>query len=118
MARPTKYNKEMQAKAEEYVSGGFRDNGNVIPSIEGLSSYLGVTRTTLRNWGDSNAEFLTTLGQIERDQKNITLNEGLKGEFNATIAKLVLANHGMHDKQDVKQEGDLIIKLDGKLAGV
>lgn len=103
----------MQAKADEYVAGGFRDNGSVIPSIEGLAMHLGTVRRTLYDWRDKgHVDFLHTLDSIEEKQKNITLNEGLKGEFNATIAKLVLANHGMHDKQDTTSTVNLSVEGD------
>ena len=115
--RPTKYNKDMQAKADSYLFC-YQDCGDVIPSVEGLSEYLDVSRSTIYLWGDAYEQLSDTLARIEAKQKNVTLNNGLKGDFNATIAKLVLANHGMHDKQDVKQEGDLNLVVNGKLADV
>lgn len=114
--QPTKYNKDMQAKAELYLNDGYLDSGNVIPSAEGLAIYLSVAVRTLDNWGEKHAVFLRTLRDIQSKQKNVTLNSGLTGDFNSTIAKLVLANHGMHDKQDVNQTGDLILHVDGKAA--
>ena len=33
------------------------------------------------------------------------LNKGLAGEFNATIAKLLLANHGYSDRQQHEVSG-------------
>ena len=116
--QPTKYNASMQLKADEYVCGGFRDGGDVIPTLEGMAQYLGVSRKTLFNWSESHDEFLHSLDACNAEQKKVTLNLGLTGDFNATIAKLVLANQGMHDKQDVKQEGDLVLQIGGKVAKV
>ena len=117
MARPTKYNKEMQAKADTYLFC-YQDCGDVIPSIEGLAEYLGLSRRVLYLWKDSHDEFMHTLERIEEKQKSVTLNSGLKGDFNATIAKLVLANHGMSDKQEIKTEGNVNVMIDGTLAKV
>ncbi len=102
--QPTKYNKDMQALADDYVAN-YADAGDVIPSVEGLADYLDLARQTLYNWSEKHTEFLDTLDRIEQKQKKVTLNNGLTGDFNATIAKLVLANHGMHDKQDNQLTG-------------
>lgn len=112
MGRPSKYNKDMQARAELYLADGFRDNGKVIPSAEGLAKYLGVASSTVYLWGEEHALFSETLEAIQAEQKEITLNEGLKGEFNATIAKLVLANHGMHDKADTTTTMNVTVEQD------
>lgn len=102
----SKLTPEMAAKAKEYINDYMYD-GDVIPSIEGLSFYLDVSRKTIYNWRDGeNADLiLHTLDAIESKQKSLSLNKGISGEFNSTIAKLVLANHGMHDKQDSTHSG-------------
>lgn len=126
--QPTKYNKDMQAKAELYLEGVEREwvdkhdipqrsvkygsAQNVIPSAEGLAIELKVSTKTLYNWGERHSVFLHTLEAIQEKQKNVTLNSGLTGVFNATIAKLVLANHGMHDKQDTAHSGEVKQKVD------
>jgi len=128
MARPTKYNKAMQAKADEYLEGNIRtwinndnkeceeifygDHRNVIPSTEGLAINLGVSTRVLYDWRDVHESFLHTLEGIQEKQKNVTLNSGLTGDFNATIAKLVLANHGMHDKQDTNHVMNVTLESD------
>ncbi len=112
--RPTKYNADMQAKAEHYLAEGYLDGGYVIPSVEGLARTLGVLTQTCRDWGERNPEFSTTLGNIKQKQKELTLNSGLTGDFNSTIAKLVLANHGMHDKVDQRQEVNVTLEGDSE----
>lgn len=99
--RPTKYNSEAQAKADKYVDGGFTEKDDVVPSRAGLCLYLNVDRETLTNWGKVYPEFFGTLERLRSMQEHITLNGGLKGNFNSTIAKLLLANHGYSDKQAV-----------------
>lgn len=101
--RPTEYNEEVLKKAQDYVKH-YVTNGDVIPSIAGLAVHLGVAKNTLYNWAkeEKNIEFMHTLEEIAYRQENVTLNSGLKGVFNSTISKLVLANHGYHDKQQIE----------------
>ena len=102
--RPTDYNDETVLKVEKYLS----ECPDVLPSIVGLAIYLKTTRKTIYNWSkvEGREAFLHTLDKIEDAQHNIALNNGITGEFNATITKLVLANHGYHDKS----ESDITIK--------
>lgn len=106
MGRPKKYNEEVQGEADYYVDN-YAEFGDAIPSIEGLAEHLGVCRTTLYSWKDEivSDEYLYTLERIASKQKRVTLNKGLTGDFSSVIAKLVLANHGMHDKQDSTLSG-------------
>lgn len=96
--RPTDYNDETVAKVEEYLS----DCPDVIPSVVGLAVHLGTTSKTIYNWSkiEGREDFLHTLEKIQDAQHSTALNKGLSGEFNATITKLVLANHGYHDKTE------------------
>ena len=57
------------------------------------------------------SEFLDTLELIKSRQEVELINKGLKGEFNASIAKLMLANHGYSEKQtlDHQSQGSSII---------
>ena len=99
--RPTSYSSEMQEKAESYITGGYLDEGEVVPSRAGMSVYLNVSRETLTNWGRANKEFLGTLEQLSAIQERISLNKGLTGDFNSAIVKLLLANHGYSDRQNI-----------------
>lgn len=96
--RPTEYNADIQAKAEAYAEGGYEACNDVVPSYAGLASYLRVSRQTLYNWGDKNPEFMDTLKDIESEQEKLALSGGLRGDYNPTITKLLLANHGYSDK--------------------
>lgn len=96
--RPTKYNARMQKLADEYVDGYYIERGDGVPSVAGLARYLDVTRQTLWHWGEQSDQFLTTLGNIESEQHRIALGKGITGEYNSTICKLVLANHGYSER--------------------
>ena len=96
--RPTKYNKAMQDKADAYVNGGFSACGDPVPTVAGLACELGVTRRTIHNWAAEHGQFLHTLEACNQTQERVALAGGLRNELNATIVKLLLANHGYSDK--------------------
>jgi hypothetical protein len=100
--RPTKYNQEIIDASNHYLEN-FKENGDVIPSIEGLSEHLDVSRTCLYEWQkhEDKEEFSYILAKILVKQARILINSGLKGDFNAAIAKLALGKHGYSDKQDL-----------------
>lgn len=100
VGRPTKYNDELQGHADRYVFD-FNEQGDVIPSQAGLCCWLGISRSTLFEWSKVYPDFSSTLDAIQSKQETMTLNKALVGEFNSTIAKLVLANHGYSDKQEI-----------------
>jgi len=105
--RPTKYNKAILEKANEYLNG---DSEDVVLSAVGLACYLNVTKSTVYLWGDEHKEFSDTLGKVQGLQERQLVNNGVTGDWNSTITKLMLANHGYHEKQDIKQSGELEIK--------
>lgn len=95
--RPTKYNEAMQAKAEKYL----KEYQTAIPSKQGLALYLKVSDVTIDTWETKHPDFLGTLQTIKHIQFVKALDGGLTGEYNSTIAKLVLHNHGLSDKTEV-----------------
>ena len=101
---PTKYNKEMLSEALHYIETFDSDDDDVVPTYEGLSLRLGVCTTTIENWGKAHKPFLGALSKMKSKQKKILFNLGLTGEFNSTIAKLILsANHGVNEKTEQDQ---------------
>ena len=105
--RPTLYSEEMLQRAEEYIdrfSSNVVDKEadatrlEVIPSVAGLSLYLGVNRSTVYEWGRVHEKFSHTLERLNALQEASLLSGGLQGRFNANIAKLALANHNYSDK--------------------
>lgn len=112
--RSTKYNDEVLAKTKDYLHN-YEKYDHLFPSIVGLSSVLGIAKSTISSWkhDDDKQEFSDTLEQI-KDQQHLTLlNKGLTGEFNASITKLMLHNFGYSDKQKIQsdQSDMLVVKL-------
>lgn len=100
MGRPTLYNEGMINKAEKYQKDHLEE-GDHVPSIEGLALFLGVQKKTLYNWADEHEEFLHTLEKVKLRQAKMLINGGLIGDYNSTITKLMLHNHGYSDKQEI-----------------
>lgn len=73
-----------------------------LPTIEDFAVFLGVSKVSLYTWEKENPEFLNALDKIRAEQQRRLLQSGLSGDYNSTIAKLVLsANHGMREKSDL-----------------
>ncbi|CAQ85207.1 MULTISPECIES: DNA-packaging protein [Photorhabdus] len=98
---PTKLNDELISRAKEYLYGGYVEHEAVIPSVAGLACYLDIARSTIYEYAKQSNEFSDTLEGILALQESKLINKGLVGEFNATITKLMLANHGYSDKQEI-----------------
>ena len=100
MARPTKWNKEIEEKALAYIDD-YQMYGDMIPSIEGMAEHLGLHRDTLYDWAkDEKKQFSDILGRCMQVQAKTLVNNGLNNTFNSAITKLVLGKHGYHDKME------------------
>ena len=108
--RPSKYTPELLDMAREYIDGGWKDTGRVIPSHIGLALHLGISTSALYSWGkdDEKSEFVDILARIMGLQHEELINNGLTGDFNSAITKLVLGKHGYHERQEV----DMSAKVD------
>lgn len=116
--RPKQYNELYLQKAKNYLY----DYDTAIPSVAGLALALGVARSTVYEWANEDEQFSDTLEQILTTQEIKALNGGITGDYNATITKLVLHNHGYSDKQETAHDltdpmQELIKKVSGKTIG-
>ncbi len=125
--RPTKYLEEYNNKVDEYLElhqdkelervglkseKGYEKIEYVLrvnlPTIEGFARFIGVNKTTLYEWDKKYPDFSNSLDKIRIEQQTRLINEGLAGNYNPTIAKLILSsNHGMREKteQDITTGG-------------
>jgi len=101
---PTKLTPELINKAAEYLVV-FRSEGDLVPTIAGLSCYLGISRSSVYNYKDKSADFLDILEKIEATQEKMLVNGGLSGDFNAPITKMMMTKHGYSDKQETEVTG-------------
>lgn len=94
-----------------------------LPTIEGFALFLGVNKTSLYEWEKIHQEFSNALTKIRTEQHNRLLNNGLSGDYNSTIAKLILSsNHGYKEKtdittndKDIAPDADLKSKIDNSI---
>lgn len=99
--RPSKYTPELLEKAEQYLSC-YEDEDQLVPSFQGLCKFLNIGERTLYDWkADPEKErFSHTLDRIMAEQAIQLINQGLGRVFEPGITKLMLHNHGYHDKID------------------
>jgi len=102
MARPTKYNDDMQAKADDYLDnyGDEKGRNSVVPTIAELSLVLDISDSTFYLWRDKYDEFSRTLDRIMKTQEVGLVNKGLRNQINPTISKLMLHNHEYSDRME------------------
>ena len=104
--RPSLYNPEVLSAAKFYLQY-YKDMEQVVPTIEGLSRYLKIGLSTIKGWAHDigKEEFMATLEDIKTEQATVLINQGLNSEINSTIGKLMLANHGYHERSEVATYG-------------
>src|ERR1044071_2612426 len=124
--RPPEYNDEIPIKAREYLescedeeyqvtkyegekSTGFETKVRVkLPTIEGLALYLKIHKDTIYEWEKAKneddslkyPEFSDVISELRAKQARELVNKGLSGDYNPTIAKVLLAKHGYKDAQE------------------
>lgn len=119
VGRPSDYNEiEVRTKLYTYLESCkdteypiLDKEGNVvdfkvranIPTIEGFALFLGVNKTTIYEWESNHPEFSNDIGRLRQEQANRLVNKGLSGEYNSTIAKVLLTKHGY--REGIEQTG-------------
>lgn len=137
VGRPTIYNEEILNKTKEYVANAedeevqqltgmsvkgtelYKNKLNVkIPTIEGLALYLGISRETVYAWEKEKPEFSDIIAQLRAKQANALISKGLSGDYNPTIAKVLLSKHGYKEQteQDITSAGKPIIQIASEIA--
>lgn len=96
--RPTKYNKEVLIKTQDYLIN-YDSYGDVVPTIAGLSQVLDIARETTIQWlnDESKQEFSYMCKRLLTSQESKLVNGGLTSGLNSNIVKLMLSKHGYSD---------------------
>ena len=123
--RPTKYNDKILEKAEQYLSECVDTTEQVVtgesekftsykekikvnlPTIEGLAVYLNIHRDTLYQWEKEHPDFSDIIERLRGSQIKSLVNNGLSGDYNPTIAKVLLSKHGYSEKQEIQHSGEI-----------
>lgn len=85
-----------------------------LPTIEGLALSINVHKETIFEWEKRDLQTLETeelkdifqrfsdfLSRLRNKQAERLLNNGLSGDYNPVIAKLILTKHGYRDSQEL-----------------
>lgn len=97
--RPTVYGPDIIKKARGYLTS-YKDMGDPVPTVAGLACVLGTTRKTCHEWANQpeKPEFRDILDELAQRQERELIGQGLVGNFNAPITKMMLTKHGYSDK--------------------
>ena len=120
--RPPKYNQEIIDKTREYIdccedenqqlikqsgdnkNGGYESFENKLkvnlPTLEGLAYHLKVNKDTIQEWRKDHSEFSVLITELLAKQAKELINKGLSGDYNPTIAKVLLTKHGYREGID------------------
>lgn len=128
--RPTKYSIDLIKKVDEYLAtcedtesefhktrGDKSDSYERIlkvnlPKIEGFAEYIDVSVDSINVWEKEHQDFSEALNKIRKAQHNRLVDESLAGNYNPTIAKLMLSsNHGYKEKSEFSGDKDAPLTL-------
>lgn len=87
-----------------------------LPSIEGLSVHLGVSRDTIYEWERLYPVFSDILDDLRAKQGLALINNSLSGNYSSPIAKVLLSKHGYVEKTETETKlkglGELLDQAD------
>ncbi len=119
--RPSKLNNEMLAKAQEFLSGGWKSDLDGIatyPGLMGLALYLDIHISTVEDW-DKNADkselhgkFSVIVKKIRALKKFYLVHLGLGNQLQPRVCGIMLSRVGIVEK---KPDETKIIKVEGAL---
>lgn len=85
------------------------------PMLEGLALHLGVHKDTIQEWKKAHADFSVLVGDLLSLQAVFLAENGLSGEWNATLAKVFLSKHGYREGiEQMGEGGSALFRPDGK----
>jgi hypothetical protein len=119
--QPTKYSEEMIEKTRVYIDqcedvvvelpNKTKMKVN-IPTIEGLAFELKVNKDTIYEWCSVHQEYSDIIDTLRAKQARELISKGLSGDYNSTIAKVLLTKHGYREGQELsgKDGGPVEVK--------
>lgn len=130
VGRPTKLTEEIKEKTRAYIEACNSDyeityqpsvnkddelvdkpvvkyNVN-LPTIEGLAHEIKVNRDTIYEWCKVDTDYSDIIEDLKAKQAKFLINKGLSGDYNPTIAKVLLSKHGYSEKieTDLTNKGE------------
>lgn len=116
--RPTDYNESILSRTNEYLASCVDEVKQVVsgesdkftsykektivklPTIEGLAGFLGIHKDTIYQWVKIHTEFSDLINILRAKQAERLINNGLSGDYNPMIAKVLLSKHGYNEKTE------------------
>ena len=113
--RPTKYGPEILKQTQKYLDlcvDGYervlqsKKKRSVmythkfrvkLPTYGGLARFLKINRDTVFDWAKKHKEFSDLIGDLMGEQEDRLINNGISGDYNPTIAKVLLTKHGYRE---------------------
>jgi hypothetical protein len=126
MARPTLYNEQILIDTKQYIDDCHDTPADKesdiprqvnLPTIEGLAYHLKINKDTIYDWRKIYLEFSELIDELLHKQALSLVNNGLSGNYNSTIAKVLLTKHGYREgiETDITSGGKVINSADPKL---
>ena len=114
--RPSSYSQEILDLTETYLAEYDTRYDHAIPSVAGLCEAIGRARSTIYKWSgeEGKEEFSDMLDRINEKQEVVLFSQGLRGNFNAALAKWALTKHGYSDRQELSGTEGGAIEVDTK----
>ncbi|WP_086931598.1 terminase small subunit [Agarilytica rhodophyticola] len=100
--RPSDYPEKIE------LAKGYLDSYKTeVPSVAGLALHMGVARSTVYAWAENKeySEFSYIVEQVLANQEVKLTDGGLKGDYNASVTKLMLSKHGYAEKVQSEVSG-------------
>lgn len=86
-----------------------------LPMIEGLALVLHVHKDTVHEWRKKHAEFSDLIDELLSKQAIMLANKSLSGDYNPTIAKVLLTKHGYREGHEMANpDGSNLFRPDEK----
>jgi hypothetical protein len=104
--RPTSYTDEVLALAQDYLELCKAGEAG-LPSIVDLCLHIGINKATIYRWkkDEEKSTFCDILDKVEMMQESSLIKNGLSGDYNSTIAKMMMTRHGYSDKLEQEISG-------------
>ncbi len=118
IGRPIKYNDSYLKKVKDYVDScedelvqvvsgesdkftAYKEKVRVkLPTIEGLAIYLKLHKDTIYDWEKKYKPFSDVINILRAKQVERLINNGLSGDYNPIIAKVLLSKQGYSEKTE------------------
>ena len=115
--RKSLFKEDTIERAKAYIQGGHVEEGDPVPTVEGLAVFLGVGRSTVYDWAndeektDGITPFSDILELCNTVQSKKLLSGALANDLNANIAKLMLGKQGYSERTIQEHRGGIDVGL-------